>query len=140
MRRPKRYEVAALGAVGVLVAALLLVFVVFPPLPAGETKLGSRVYYIENETVFGPAYSNYTFHGVHFAFHVWCSSPGLGGAQVCGNVTEPDGTRYALNFTEPGGAPPASPLPWQTWVAPDGSEAVQFEPDSGGQVHLLVAV
>jgi hypothetical protein len=142
MRRPRWPEAVAVCAVAVLVIALLLAFVLFPPLPNGETKIGSRTYFVENETVFGPAYSNYTFHGVRFSFHVWCSlaSAGLGGAQLCGNVTEPSRTSYPFNFTEPGGAPPVGSLPWQTWVTPNGSEAVQFEPDSGGQVNLLVAL
>jgi hypothetical protein len=147
MRRPKWYEATALGAVAALVLLLLLVFVAYPPPPNGETRIGSRLYYVENETLFGrtgptfgPAYSNYAFHGVRFVFH-WSAAAGYGpGPCVCGNATESDGASYSFGFAGGSVSRSSGPPAWQTWIAPDGLEAVQFEPDSGFPVNLLVAV
>jgi hypothetical protein len=99
--------------------------------------IGNERYSYENVTVFGPSWSNFSYRGVTFGFHVWCGPPTPAGATLCGNATELTGTSYPFSFFEPGG--PAIPRPWVTWISPDGQEGVQFEPDSGGLAHLLVA-
>jgi hypothetical protein len=93
-----------------------------------------RPYSLVSESLFGnSSWLNYSYRGVTFGFHLWCSvSPG--GGEVCGNATESGGTSYRYAFSD--GLPQVDPG-WQTWVAPDGHEAVQYR--MGGLVHLLVA-
>lgn len=99
---------------------------------AGVSLVGARYYSYESVSVFGPAWSNYSYQGVTFSFHLWCSIAGDVG-WVCGNATEWDRVSYPYAFSD--GLPTPSPQ-WQTWVAPDYHEAVQYL--QGGNVHLLV--
>jgi hypothetical protein len=121
--------------------AVTLVFLSLPirPETSGVTRIGLQTYSFEAEDVFGPHWSNFSFDGVLFEFVVWCGSPSLAGASLCGGVSQPGGPVYHFTFWEAGGAPRVTPGPWETWVSPNVHEAVQFESDSGGLVHLLVA-
>ena len=49
------------------------------------------------------------------------------------NASEPSGASHPYSFSD---GPPRSSPPWQTWVAPDGHEAVQYQ--TGGLPHLQV--
>jgi hypothetical protein len=137
-RRKKTIVLLAstIGAVAVVVTLLLLTFPVAEE-QSGYTLIGFRLYSFESETVYGQAGSNYSFHEVTFEFHLWCGSITPGGAELCGNVTESSGARFAFSFFD-GGLPGGS-HPWLTWVAPDSNEAVEYESNSGGLAHLLVA-
>jgi hypothetical protein len=106
---------------------------------SGNITIGNQVYQFEQETVFGPHWSNFSFKEVGFFFVVWCYLGGTSGARLCGHLTEADGTTYFFSFWEPGDPPTIDPLPWQTQVSPDTREAIQFEGHSGGLVRLLVA-
>ena len=50
------------------------------------------------------------------------------------NATETDGSRAAYSFSD---GPPRENPGWQTWIAHDGHEAVQYM--LGGSVRLLVS-
>ncbi|MCI4341107.1 MAG: hypothetical protein L3K11_01845 [Thermoplasmata archaeon] len=132
---------ALLGAIALaaLVAVLFLPTIQLRSAPAPGVSIGNVQYTYESETVFGPQFSNFSYRGVLFEFEVYCQASPGGGAEICGSVTGPSASPYAFQFEEPGGAAPINPLPWQTWISPDHHEGVQFEPDSGGQVRLLVA-
>jgi hypothetical protein len=101
---------------------------------SGDQLVNGRPYTLESESLFGDSsWLNYSYRGVTFGFHLWCSeSPG--GGVVCGNSTESGGTAFSYAFFD--GPPQVDPR-WQTWVAADGHEAVQYR--QGGLVHLLVA-
>jgi len=100
---------------------------------SGYTLVGYRLYSFEAESVFGPAWSNYTYRGVTFEFHVWCAiTPG--GGELCGNVTESNGSTFPFSFWD---ARLSQGSQWETWVAPDSEVAIQYE--TGGLAHLLVA-
>lgn len=123
---------AGVGAAGIAVV-LLGVYVLVPP---GYTTVGIHRYAYESEELFGDtgSWQNYSYRGVTFEFHLWCEvSPG--GGTLCGHATEADGTSYAYSFSD--GPPVSGEPPWQTWVAPDSHEAVQYQ--QGGHAHLLVA-
>ena len=135
----RHLTVAALAAV-VTIGTLVLLSLSSPaPSPgANVVVIGNERYSYENVTVFGPSWSNFTYEGMAFSFHVWCGPVTPGGATLCGNVTGPGGAAYPFSFFEPGGPPPTQPKPWVTWISPNGLAGVQFEPDSGGLAHLLV--
>ena len=139
-----RWSAAVAVIVTAVVLGTLLLLVVLnpstgPSAPASTVVIGSERYSFETVTVFGPSWSNFTYQGVTFGFHVWCGPVTPGGATLCGNATEVNGSTYPFSFWEPGGPPPTQPRPWVTWISPDRLEGVQFEPDSGGLAHLLVA-
>jgi hypothetical protein len=122
------------ATIGVTVSLAILVF----PLSqesTGQISISGKTYWLESESLFGNAsWLNYSYRGVTFGFHLWCLiSPAAG--VVCGNATESTGISYAYSFSD---GPPSSNPSWQTWVAPDGHEGVQYK--LGGLVHLLVAV
>ncbi|MGA8663736.1 MAG: hypothetical protein WB809_01520 [Thermoplasmata archaeon] len=122
-----------LAAVGIVISLVIL----FSPLPggsSGEELVNGKLYSFESESIFGgAAWLNYSYRGVTFGFHLWCLvTPAFG--EVCGNATEPSGVSYAYAFSD---GPPEFHVTWQTWVAPDAHEAVEYR--QGGTIHLLVA-
>jgi len=128
-----RGRLSAIAAVvGVLVGLGLVVSTLFA---AGlDITLNSRTYAYETQSLFGgPSYQNFSFRGVTFTFHLWCQITADSGI-VCGNATEQNGASYSYSFTD--GLPTTSPPPWQTWISPDGLEAVEYQ--QGGNVRLLV--
>jgi len=136
---PRSQRVAILGSIAVVLCLVLGSIAVFGfPAPngsntvAGVSVLDDRFYSYENLSIFGPAWSNYTYRGVTFSFHLWCEiTPAAG--KLCGNATESNHESYPYAFWD--GLPTRNPQ-WQTWVAPDYQEAVQYL--QGGTVHLLV--
>lgn len=137
MRVSRRGWVTIAIVVACASAAILLILLYVPIAqePSGTEAIGARLYQYETEDLFGSSgYEYYTFGGVQFEFHLWCAiTPG--GGSICGNATEPGGATYPYSFFD---GPPSSDPPWQTWVAPDGHEAVQYR--EGGTARLLVAL
>ena len=117
-------------------AALILLYVPIAEESSGYTEIGARLYSFEAVSLFHQptSWPNITYRGVTFGFHLWCAST-AGAGEICGNATESGGTAYPYSFWDG----PPSPFPgWQTWVSPDGHEAVQYR--QGGLAHLLVQV
>ncbi|MCI4329340.1 MAG: hypothetical protein L3K08_02590 [Thermoplasmata archaeon] len=135
--RRKRWVLlgAVASAVGVVVG-LLILFVPLSPESSGYARVGAHLYTYESENLFGVGngWNNYSYRDVTFGFHLWCGPPSPGGAALCGNATGGDGVPHPYTFFD--GRAPAGPPPWQTWVAGDAREAVQYQ--DGGLVHLLV--
>ncbi len=118
-----------------VVTTLVLLWVPVSQEPSGYTMIGTQLYSFEAKNVFGSTWSNFSYRGVTFAFHVWCAiTPAAG--EICGNVSESNGGIFPFEFSD---GPPSPQPHWETWVAPDGQSAIQFESLSGGLVHLLVA-
>jgi len=136
LRPRSRHIAAAIGGISAGLVVVVMVLIVSTPV----IVLNGVTYTYEKVTIFGPSWSNFTYRDVTFSFEVWCGPVSLGGAPICGNASEANGPTYPFSFWENGGAPPVGPVPWERWVAPDGHEAVEFEPDSGGQARLLVAM
>lgn len=105
------------------------------PAPPGTIVLGGKPYSYLTESLFGSrSWLNYSFGGVSFTFHLWCQIQ-MDTGYVCGDATEPTGVTYGYSFAD--GLPSATGAPpWETWIAPDGHEAVQYQ--DGGTVHLLI--
>ncbi len=135
IRRRRWFIVLGAGCAGVAaVVVLVLLYVPTVTGSTGYTAIGSRLYSYEAESLFGQAWSNFTYRGVTFGFHLWClATPAAG--EICGKATEPSGTVYSYSFWD---GPPSPSPKWQTWVSPDGHEAVQYLP--GGLAHLLIQV
>lgn len=134
---PRRRIVLVAGTVGAAVALAVALALLYVPLAqdtSGYTAIGFRLYAFEGVSLFGRAWSNYTYRGVTFEFHLWCQITAAAG-RICGNATESDGTAHPYSFWD---GPPSPSPSWQTWVSPDGHEAVQYR--QGGLAHLLVAV
>ena len=135
-RRKIRLVIAVAVATIVIVTAWVLLTVAIPQVPSGYTMVGNQLYSFESENVFGSPWSNFTYRGVTFEFHVYCSiSPG--GGELCGNVSESTQSTFPFSIWEAPTGP--GPGPWLTWVAPDSHVAIQFASNSNGVVHLLVA-
>ncbi|MCI4351364.1 MAG: hypothetical protein L3K15_07615 [Thermoplasmata archaeon] len=135
--RKKRMVVAAsVVTVAVATVVWLLLTVPIAQESSGSTLIGAHLYSFESHSLFGSngGWLSYSYRGVLFTFHLWCLA-GPAGGLVCGNATESAGASFAYSFSD---GPPAINPPWQTWVAPDSHEAVQYQ--QGGLVHLLVAV
>ena len=139
---PARFMVVAAVAIAVVLGSVGLLALLGPspstPPPAHSIVVGNERYYYENVTVPEPGWSNFSFFGVTFGFHAWCSAVTPGGVSVCGNATGVNGISYPFAFWE--GPPPNPTQPWQTWISPGGHEGVQFESDSGGLLRLLVVM
>jgi hypothetical protein len=119
--------------IGVSVSLAILAFSLSQE-SAGQISINGKTYSFESESLFGNAsWLNYSYRGVTFGFHLWCLVTPAAGV-VCGNATESTGISYPYSFSD---GPPSPNPSWQTWVAPDGHEAVQYK--LGGLVHLLVA-
>jgi len=134
---PRRKRLAFITVVLVVVAVVTVLVLLMVPIAqeqSGYTLIGLRLYSFEEEHVFGSPWSNFSYRGVTFAFHVWCAITS-GGGEVCGNVTESNGGVSSFSFSD---GPPGEPR-WATWVSPDAGVAIQFESLSGGLVHLLVS-
>lgn len=133
-RRRLVFLLASVAAAGALVTVLVLLYVPIAQEQSGYTAIGPRLNTFESVSLFGPnaAWQNFSYRGVTFGFHLWCqSSPG--GGELCGNATEAGGAVYPYSFSD---GPPSFAPPWQTWVSPNGHEAVQYR--MGGLAHLLV--
>jgi len=126
--------VATLVAVLGVTISLAVLTIPIPPGPPGSEFINGTSYTSESESLFGNgSWLNYSYRGVTFGFHLWCLiTPG--GGEICGNATESTGGSYSYSFWD--GPPQVNPA-WQTWIAPDSHEAVQYK--QGGMVHLLVA-
>jgi hypothetical protein len=137
---PRRKRWVLLGAIAsvVVVFALVILFVPLLQEPSGYTMVGAHLYTYESESLFGTGngWNNYSYRGVTFGFHNWCGVPSPGGGTICGNATGADQVPHPYAFFD--GPPHEGPEPWQTWVAGDAHEAVEYQP--GGLVHLLVIV
>ena len=138
MTRRRRWFLV-LGTAGAVVAAVVILVLLYVPIAqesSGYTAIGSRLYSFEAVSLFDQSTSwpNITYRGVTFGFHLWCLFTS-GAGKICGNATESGGAVYSYTFWD--GPPRPSPN-WQTWVAPDGHEAVQHR--QGGLAHLLVEV
>lgn len=133
-RRRWVFLAVLLAGIGVTVSLVLLTVPIAQE-SSGYTLVGLRLYSFEAENLFGapPPPTHFVYRGVHFDFVVYCPSTPVG--LICGNVTESGGATFAFTFFEPE-VPGAHN--WETWVAPDGNEAAQYQP--GGLVHLLVEV
>ncbi len=134
MNRRRRFFLI-LGIVGAAISITVVLFLLYVPIAqesSGYTVIGSRLYSFESESLFGPPWSNFTYQGVTFEFHLWCEITSAAG-KICGNPTESGGARYSYSFWD---GLPSPFLSWQTWVSPDGHEAVQYR--EGGLAHLLV--
>lgn len=133
----RRRLLLILGGAGTVVAAatvLLLLYVPIAQETSGYTAIGLRLYSFESVSLFGAnaGWQSFSYRGVTFGFHLWCQvTPAAG--EVCGNATEAGGASYPYSFWD---GPPSSSPPWQTWVSPNGHEAVQYR--MGGLAHLLV--
>jgi hypothetical protein len=114
-----------------------LVFLSIPgshSLSAQPPQLSNGGYSEEIESLFGDSsWLNYSFHGVIFEFHLWCSIT-VDVGYVCGHATESSGTSYSYQSAD--GLPPPTP-PWQPWISPDAHEEVWYK--DGGLVQLFVA-
>ena len=132
---PKKWAgIVIVAAIVGVTASLLILAYPFSQASAGNISIDGKNSSFESESLFGNAsWLNYSYRGVTFGFHLW-RSIGSGAGEVCGNATESTGTSYPYSFSD---GPPSPNPPWQTWVAPDGHEAVQYR--QGGLVHLLVA-
>lgn len=122
------------GAAVVVVVILLLLYVPIAQEPSGYTAIGLRLYSFEAVSLFDQptSWPNITYRGVTFGFHLWCLiTPAAG--KICGNATESGGAAYSYSFWD---GPPSPSPGWQTWISPDGHEAVQYR--QGGLAHLLV--
>ena len=130
--RGRSARIVAVAAAAGVVASVIAVLLV----PMDQLVLDGRSYQYETESLFGNrSFLTYQYRGVTFTFHLWCGIAADTG-YVCGNATEPGGATFAYSFGD--GIPPAfGPPPWQTWIAPTGHEAVQYQ--DGGHVRLLVA-
>jgi hypothetical protein len=136
MTRNRRLWILVAATASIAAVAALLILLSFPIAqePAGYQLVDGKTYEYESESLFGSAsWLNYTYQGVTFGFHLWCLITSAAG-EVCGNATESSVVSYPYYFSD--GPPQANPS-WQTWVAPDQHEAVQYM--QGGLVHLLVA-
>lgn len=133
--RRKRTLVLLAATAGTLAVVTILVLLTVPIAQeqSGYTIVGYRLYSFEAESVFGQAWTNLTYGGITFEFHLWCSTTS-GGGRLCGNVTESNGSTFAFSFWD---GPPSPETQWETWVAPDSAEAIQYE--TVGLAHLLVA-
>jgi hypothetical protein len=122
----------AAGVIGAI--TLVILSISAGQLPLGPPAFNEENYSLESESLFGSAsWLNYSFHGVTFGFHLWCSvSVDVG--VVCGHATESSGASYAYNFSD---GPPGGNPSWATWLAPDDHEAVQYK--DGGLVQLFVS-
>lgn len=107
-----------------------------PSNSSGTVELNGTTYSYTSESLFGnQSWLNYSYRAVKFGFHLWCQVT-VDVGYVCGNATESSGASFHYSFTE--GLPVSNqPPPWQTWVAPTGHEAVQYQ--QGGTARLLVA-
>jgi hypothetical protein len=136
-----RRIVAALVAAAVVFGSLAILIVATPTSPTaplvGTIVVDNRTYYSQNVTVAEPGWSNFTFRGVAFDLHAWCSPVTPGGVAVCGNASPLNGVAYAFSFWI-GLGPSCAAL---TWVAPTGQMGVELErcPVSGPNALLLVA-
>ena len=137
---PARFAVVAALATVAVLGSLGLAALLGPPSsaapPARSIVVGYERFYYETVTAPEPGWSNFSFFGVTFELHAWCSALTPGGTSVCGNATQPSGISFPFSFRE--GPPPDPTHPWQTWISPNGHEGVQFESDSGGLARLLV--
>lgn len=134
---PRRRLFLVLGAAGGAVAVVVILILLYVPIAqesSGYTAIGARLYSFEAESLFGQSWSNFTYRGVTFGFHLWCLITS-GGGKICGNATESSGAAHPYSFWD---GPPSPSPSWQTWVSPDGHEAVQYR--VGGLAHLLVQV
>jgi hypothetical protein len=130
----KRASVMIGAAILGVIVALVIVVATFSQESTGQIRINGRTYTSESVSLFGGAmWLNYSYRGVTFGFHLWCAVTPAAGV-VCGNATESTGVSYPYSFSD---GPPSPNPGWQTWVAPDGHEAVQYK--EGGLVHLLVA-
>jgi hypothetical protein len=125
--------VIALSA-AVVTTTLLLLALPIEQEQSGYTLIGLRLYSFEAEELFGASWSNFTYQGITFDFHLWCEITS-GAGKICGNATNPNGHAYAFSFWD--GPPTHGSSAWQTWVGPDAHEAVQYQ--QGGLVHLLAS-
>ena len=117
-----------------VVAGAIITFSGLAVEPAGMILVHSTQFSYQTESLFGnESFLTYRFGGSTFTFHLWCAISPAGGI-VCGNVTEPDGERYAYQFSD--GPTVVGPAPWQTWIAPNGLVGVQYQ--QGGTARLLV--
>jgi hypothetical protein len=132
---PKKWPASlAIGAAIGVSVWLLIVFLPYALTPAGEILIGGRDYTYESQSLFNNgSWQNYTYRGVTFEFHLWCFISS-GGAELCGNATESPGVSFPYSFSD--GPTQINPQ-WQTWIAPDGHEGVQYK--QGGSARLLVA-
>ncbi len=130
-RRRRLLLVLAIAGVSIVVVTVVL-NVPIAQEASGYQLVGLRLFSFESQSLFGNSWTNYTYRGVTFSFHLWCSA-GPAAGEVCGNATESDGGSYAYSFEDG-----ITVRGWQTWVSPDSHEAVQYQ--QGGLVHLLVAV
>jgi hypothetical protein len=108
------------------------------PADSDIVSVNGRLYASETHELFGsdvPWWDNYTFIGVFFSIHFFCGMPTPGGAALCGNATEPNGSGFTYWFWD--GVPQPNP-PWQTTISPDGGAGAQYM--DGGQFRLLVEV
>lgn len=108
-----------------------------PPLVrgGGPIVLNGTAFTYESEELFGESngWLNYTYGTVLFEFHLWCGIT-VDVGYVCGNVTQPNGVRYAFTFAD--GLPRLGPAPWQSRVSPDLASAVEYQ--QGGTARLLI--
>ncbi|MGP8073052.1 MAG: hypothetical protein ACLPZM_07985 [Thermoplasmata archaeon] len=133
-KRRKWILVAVVAAVGVVTVSLVLLALPISQESSGYQLLNGRLYFFQSESLFGKAaWQNYSYRGVTFGFHLWCAiTPAAG--EVCGNATESGGVSHPYSFSD---GPPQPNPSWQSWVAPDSHEAVEYT--LGGLVHLLVS-
>lgn len=133
MTRRRRWLLLAggVGTAGVVVVVAALLYLPMAGPVAGYQEIGLRMYSYESVSLFGnvPAWQNYSYRGVTFEFHLWCGITPAGGT-ICGNATQPDGAETPYSFWD------GLNSGWQTWVSPDGYDAVQYH--VGGTAHLLV--
>jgi hypothetical protein len=131
---PRKWAgVVTVAAIVGVTASLLILAFPFSQTPTGQISINGKNYSFESESLFGNApWLNYSYRGVTFGFHLWCLITPAAGV-VCGNATESSGISYHYSFSD---GPPSPNPSWQTWVAPDEHEAVQYK--LGGLVHLLV--
>ena len=137
IRRRRLIRIIGVAAAAVaVVVALVLLYVPISQESSGYTAIGLRLYSFETVSLFNlpTSWPNITYRGITFGFHLWCLITPASG-KICGNATESGGATYPYSFWD---GPPSPSPSWQTWVSPNGHEAVEYR--LGGLTRLLVQI
>ncbi len=71
-RKKKLAIIVITVSAAVVATTLLLLALPIEQEQSGYTLIGLRLYSFEAEELFGASWSNFTYQGVTFDFHLWC--------------------------------------------------------------------